>query len=38
MKLVKSNDPKIRRRQADPYIFMSVDIYYLYCTGYDVVH
>ena len=38
MKLVKSNDPKIRSRQADPYVFKSGDSFYLYCTGSDGVH
>ena len=38
MKLVRSNDLKLRECQADPYIFCDGDRYYLYCTGSDGVH
>ena len=38
MKLIKSNDSKVRQYQADPYIFYDGGIYYLYCTGADGVH
>lgn len=38
MKLIRSNDPEIKRYQADPYIFRHGEKYYLYCTGDDGVH
>ena len=38
MKLIKSDESKIKRYQADPYIFHDSGSYYLYCTGADGVH
>ena len=38
MKLIKSDEIKLRSQQADPYIFYDGGNYYLYCTGADGVH
>jgi len=38
MKLINSNNPEIKKYQADPYIFYDSGMYYLYCTGSDGVH
>lgn len=38
MKLIKSKDYKLRKCQADPYIFFDGGRFYLYCTGGDGVH
>lgn len=38
MKLIRSGDTKLRKCQADPYIFCDGGRYYLYCTGADGVH
>ena len=38
MKLVRTDDLKLRECQADPYIFCDGDRYYLYCTGSEGVH
>jgi len=38
MKLIRSNDKNLRKRQADPYIFFDNGRFYLYCTGVDGVH
>lgn len=38
MKLIKSTDNALKKRQADPYIFHHGGCYYLYCTGADGVH
>ena len=38
MKLIRSGDAKLRKCQADPYIFCTGGVYYLYCTGADGVH